>query len=90
MFEVILKGKWFVVSDFSYMMNHIAWIIFLVAFSCCILIILCNLLKKLLSRFMRIKQAYVEIIYIPKSILERDVVGVRFIKPRKIIRKGFI
>ena len=83
MLGILLKGKWFVVPDFSYKMNQIAWILFGIAFIGCIIIMLWWTLQRPLSRFRKIKQAYVEVVYVPKSILERSVIGVYFIDPKK-------
>ena len=38
---------------------------------------------------MKVKQAYVEVLYVPRGIRARNVIGVRFIKPKKILRKGY-
>ena len=89
MLSIVLKGKWFLIMDFSYMMNHAAWVIFLVAFIFCSCIFIWYVFRKPLSRFMKVKHAYVEVLYVPRGVLDRDVVGVRFIKPKKMFRKGF-
>ncbi len=66
MLTILLKGKWFFINDFSYTMNRIAWGIIIVAFVFSVLSLIWTSLRKPLSRFMKVKEGYVQVIYVSK------------------------
>ena len=86
----LLKGQWSLLTDRSYALNQVAWGIIIAGLIFCILVSIWRVIRKLLSRFMKVKEAYVEIVYVPKGTLDRDAVGVRFLKPKRFGRKGFL
>ncbi len=87
---MMLKGQWWIISDFSYMMTKIAVGIFIVAFIGCCIVVVWSALQRPLSRFMKVKEAYVEVLYVPKGVLDRSAIAVRFLDPQKRGRKGFL
>lgn len=89
MLTVMFKGQWWIISDFSYIMSYIGWGIFVVAFIGSICILVWTAVRMPLSRLMKIKQAYVEILYAPTGGFERPVLVVRFLSPKRRRRKGF-
>ena len=64
---ILLQGKWFFINEFSYTMNQIAWGIIIVAFFFAVLSLIWTSLRKPLSRFMKVKEAYVQVVYISKA-----------------------
>lgn len=90
MFLAILKGQWWFISDFSYMMTKIAVAMFIIAFAGCCIVMVWSALQRPLSRFMKVKEAYVEVLYVPKDVLDRSAIAVRFLDPKKRGRKGFL
>lgn len=86
----LLKGQWSIVPDRSYFLNQVAWGIIIAGLIFFMLVALWSMIRRPLSRFMKVKEAYVEIVYVPRGVLDRDAVGVRFLKPRKFGRKGFL
>lgn len=64
---IFLKGQWFLINDFSYTMNQIAWGIVIVAFVFSVLSLIWASLRKPLSRFMKAKETYVQVVYVSKA-----------------------
>ena len=86
----LLKGQWSIVPDRSYFLNQVAVGLVLAGLFLFLLVSLWKLIRKPLSHFMPVKEAYVEIVYVPKGTLDRNAVGVRFLEPKKRMRKGFL
>ena len=86
----LLKGQWSLVPDRSFFLNQVAWGLIIAGLIFFILVSLWKAIRRPLSRFMKVKEAWVEIVYVPQGVLDRDAVGVRFLKPKRFGRKGFL
>ena len=66
MLFLLKGGQWMLVPEWSYMMNQVAWSIIIVAASLAVVSLLWSSVRKPLSRFMKIKKAYVQVVYVSK------------------------
>jgi len=74
---ILLQGKWFFINEFSYTMNQIAWGIIIVAIFFAVLSLIWASLRKPLSRFMKVEEGYVQIVYVSKdTFYARSIRGV--------------
>ncbi len=85
----LLKGKWALVPERSYFLNQVVWGLLFMVVVFVILVAIWSVIRKPLSRFMKVKEAYVEVLYVPENTFTRSAIAVRFLKPKKRRRKGF-
>ncbi len=90
------------VPEFSYKMNQLAWGGIFTAFALVVLIAIWNVIRKPLSKLMKVKQAKVEVVYVQKreangyglaQKARKDAafasIAVRFLEPKRWRRKSF-
>lgn len=99
LYFAILESKYSLISDFTYNLNTIAWIIIFVTFAIVLLLSVWKFLRKPLSKFMKIKTARVEVLHLQGYGMNAkgrrfysvsdSTVAVRFLEPKKRRRKIF-
>ena len=98
MLFLLKGGQWMLVPEWSYMMNQVAWSIIIVAASLAVVSLLWSSVRKPLSRFMKIKKAYVQVVYVSKvginassfKNMATPYITVRMLDTKRKKRKRFL
>ena len=89
LYAMLLKGQWFMISDFSFVLNQIAWGCIIAAVIFSVFGLIWIIVRKPVSRFMKVKEAYVKVLHVPKDQFEGSGIVVRFLNTKRKRRKFF-